>query len=364
MGKILLASDIHVHTHKNSLRRLQHCLDALKWIFETAIERDIKDVVFLGDLFQDREKIQVLCYLRTFEVIQKYTKDLNLYLLVGNHDMWFANKTDVSSIYPLGALENVRIIRNCETININGLDIDFLPFTLNPLKSLEAFSNKNSRVLFGHIALDGAQLNTFYKTQAEVSVEYDGDMVKVDTNQFTPWERVFLGHYHGEQRIGHVEYVGSPLQLNFAEAYQEKHVVILDTDNLSTEYVENTFSPRHLILVEGESIDFNDGNIQTKLDLNNTFVKFMPKDIASADIVDVRNNLIENFNILTLELMSPKAAEDESTKVKVEDAQSILMQDREGMLEEYMKVVGIPDGLDFEKLLNVGKQKCQKSQVE
>ena len=188
--------------------------------------------------------------------------------------MWFANKTDVSSIYPLSPIKGVRIIRKCETINIGGLDIDFLPFTLNPLKSIETFTNSKSRILCGHIALDGAKLNTFYKTQADVSVEYDGDMVKVDADQFKPWKRVFLGHYHGEQKVGHVEYVGSPLQLNFAEAFQKKHVVELDTEDLSTTYIEYTFSPHHIIMTED---DLEDG----RHDFKNSFIKCQPKDISA-----------------------------------------------------------------------------------
>ena len=235
MSNILLASDLHVHSHKNSQRRLIHCLEALEWIFKTAIERKIKNVLFLGDLFQDREKILTLPYQLTYEIINKYCgkngKGINLYLLVGNHDMWFADKSDISSVYPFGSIENVKIISRCETHNIEGLNVDFLPFTLNPPKSLAEFK-KRSPILCGHIALDGAQLNTFFKTQADVSVEYDGDMVKVDSSLLKDWQRVFLGHYHGEQRIEHVEYIGSPLQLNFAEAFQKKHIIILDTDDL------------------------------------------------------------------------------------------------------------------------------------
>ena len=46
MPKILLFADAHVHTHKNSLRRLQQCLDALKWAFQIAADREIELVSF------------------------------------------------------------------------------------------------------------------------------------------------------------------------------------------------------------------------------------------------------------------------------------------------------------------------------
>ena len=323
------------------------------------MHHEIHNIIFLGDLFQDREKIQVLPYQRTYEIISQYVGpsdcSLNLYLLIGNHDMWFADKCDISSVYPFGSVSNVRIINKCETINIGGLDIDFLPFTLNPLKSLDDFLGTSSRVLCGHLALHGAQLNTFYRTHADVSVEYDGDMVKVDSDKFTPWERVFLGHYHGAQRIGNIEYVGSPLQINFAEAFQKKHLVILDTETLTTQYVTNTFSPRHLIIRE-DKID--------KFDLDNTFVKLEPNDISATNLVDLKKRLMENHDILTFEFSSSKSDKDEETKTKIEDMQNILTQDREEMLEQYLKAKGVPEGLDFDRLLELGKHICEKSQIE
>lgn len=358
MAQILLCSDIHIHTHKNSLRRLQHCLDTLEWIFQTAVERDIDDVVFLGDLFQDRMKIQVLPYQRTYEIIEKYcgrNPKLNFHVLVGNHDMWYSNKTDISSVYPLGSIAGVHIINSCESRNIGGINIDFLPYTLNPLESLKSFALGNSDILCGHISLDGAQLNTFYKTQADVSVEYDGDMVKVDADKFSPWKKVFLGHYHGEQRIKHVEYVGSPLQLNFAEAFQQKHIVILNTETFEQEYVINDFSPKHLIISEDE-VD--------KYDLDNTFVKIIPKDITAADLAEMRNDLMESNEILTLEFSAPKVAKDDNTKNNIEDAQNVFAHGTEEMLEAYIKAVGVPEELDFDILLETGKILCQESQVE
>ena len=360
MAKLLLFADAHIHTHKGSLKRLQHCLDALKWALQTAVDRKIDNVLFLGDLFQDREKIQVLPYQRTYEIINSYCGGnpyLNLYMLIGNHDMWFANKTDVSSIYPFGSIKGIRIIRKCETINIGGLDIDFLPFTLNPLKSIEAFKQSQSKILCGHIALDGAQLNTFYKVQADVSVEYDGDMVKVGANKFQPWERVFLGHYHGEQKVGHVEYVGSPLQLNFAEAFQKKHVIELETEDLSTTYIENTFSPHHIIMTED---DWEDEHHVFK----NSFIKFQPKDISASWLVDFKRQVIEKDGALSFEITAPKPQEDEVTKERIKDAKDAFLMNREELLEEFLGQATFPENIDSDKLLAIGKNIMQESQIE
>src|ERR1700677_1359463 len=155
MSKVLLFSDIHIHPHKNSPDRLEDCLNALKWVFDVAHSRDIENIIFAGDLFQDRHKIQVYSYNKTFEILES-NKDIKLYLLLGNHDLWFHDKTDVSSIYPLRALPNITIISQPCKMEVANLLIDFIPFTFDPI---EVIPKDKARVMIGHLAIDGSLLN-------------------------------------------------------------------------------------------------------------------------------------------------------------------------------------------------------------
>lgn len=353
MAKYLIASDAHIHPHKNSLQRLEHCLDALEWIFLSAVQHDVKDVLFLGDLFQDRQKIQVLPYHKTYAIFQKYAaQGLNVYMLVGNHDMWYADRCDISSVFPFNAIKNVTVIAQPTTLEISGTKFDFLPYTHNPLESMKTFEQP-SRVLLGHVAIDGAKLNTFYKRIAEISVEYEGDMVAVNAAQFSKWERVFLGHFHAAQKIDNVEYVGSPLQLNFAEAFQEKHILILDGDTLKVEYLKNEFSPRHYIITDDE-LD--------KFDLRNSFVRIEPKDIASSTLVDIQNDLLKNRQALSVEVGDTPSNLNEQQEV--DDAKSIMMsKDKFSMLVDYLEVIDCSP-LNKDRLLEVGKALIEKSQVQ
>ena len=127
MSKVLIFGDVHCYPHKRSSERLQHCIDALDWVFSTAIERQIENVIFLGDLFHDRQKIDLLTYQKTYEVFEKYlinmaretidggghsrrTPPFKIYLLLGNHDLWHYTKWDVSSVTPLRAINGVNIV--------------------------------------------------------------------------------------------------------------------------------------------------------------------------------------------------------------------------------------------------------------
>lgn len=359
--KILIFSDIHIHPHKKSTERLNHCVDVLDWTFKTAIDKEIKNIVFLGDLFHDRQKIDVLTYQKTFEIFEKYlfNNDLNLFLLLGNHDLWHYQKLDVSSVNPLRRLPGVKIINSpsVEKITEDSEDFffGFLPYTHNPIEDLKKVeeewdskvSKKQNKILGGHISVDGAVWNTKYNTIAEVTIEHDGDMVRVGPKIFKNWDQVFLGHYHAQQKLNeNVEYVGSPLQLSFGEAFQNKHILIFDTQENHKEYIENDFSPKHYIISEKEL---------EKYQLKGNFVRLEVEDMADHQISEIRQSLVENSEVSSLEIKQVQKKEDHT----IDDAKSILYKEEE-MLEKYVEQAN--SNLDKEILIKIGSEICKTSE--
>ncbi len=343
MAKVLLYSDIHIHAHKGKEERLQDCLDCLYWVFQTAQERNIKDVIFGGDLFQDRRKISVYAYHQVYNIFAQF-KNLRHWLLLGNHDLWFYEKKDISSVIPFDGQPNVTVIDTPSTIEIAGLKFDFLPFTHDPITTIVENFPEKSKVLIGHIAVDGAFLNFRHHTQADVSVEIENDMVTVGKEIFTDYKRVFLGHYHGAQKLDDVvEYIGSTLQLTFNEADQEKHIIVLDTEDLSVEYITNEFSPRHYIL-KPEELD----NVEIK---SRDFVKTIA-DPSKANIIEIKTKILEKYPDITLTFTTDKKKE-----VEEEDKLQKFNLAEGDTLERYIQAAGY-ESLEYNKLLNLGKEIC------
>lgn len=348
-------SDLHCHMHKSSLARLDDCLRVLEWVFETAIKRGIKTIVFAGDLFQDRQKIHVISYEKTFRLIRGYCTahpDLKVFLLVGNHDMWYNEKWDVSSVAPLEAINNVKVIAQpCSVAVTDDCTMDFLPYTKNPVEDVKTHFIKKNSILISHIALDGAQLSALYHTKAEISVEFEGDMVKVGIDTFNGWKKVFLGHYHCAQKLSEsVEYIGSPLELNFGEAFQQKHIIVLDTKSLETEYVINDFSPKHLIIKESEVEHHN---------LEGNFVQVIVDDITSTDIIDMKKN-VKDRGFASLEFKEkPKKKERVSEEEHEELSEKFDITEGE-VLERWAKAKGFGN-LDLTKLIDIGQDIIRRS---
>jgi len=347
--EVLIFSDIHIHPHKRSNDRLEHCLKALDWVFDVAEQRGITQILFGGDLYHDRQKIEVYTYQRTFETLEKRLRGgkFKLYLLLGNHDLWYNDKTSVSSVIPLSALPGVQIISQPERLNIAGSNWDFIPFTHNPITTLEELKKKsgNPEYALGHIAIDGAILHgTQY---SDVAIEHDGDMVSVGVSLFDHYKHTFLGHYHAEQRVNEkVEYVGSPLELSFGEAFQKKHIIAFNGKTGKRTYIPNDFSPVHLV------IGIKD---KDKYDLTNNFVRIKVDDIGATDLVAMRKEMLESNNMGSLEIKQQKKILDQHV---IQDAKAILYTGDE-MLAKYVDEIG-PKNLDRDELLRIGRKICQK----
>ena len=355
--KILLTADVHVHKHKKSEERLQHCLDALLWIFDTAIKQSIDTVIICGDLFHEKQKVDVQTYQLAFKLFQHYCeKGLKVFVLMGNHDMYHKSQWEISSIIPLGAIPGIKIINSACTLDVEGHELSFLPYTENPIEDLRNLKNNSDyKILLGHLALDGAILNSVAHTISDVPVEHDGDMVHLTADHFNKWDQVFLGHYHCEQRLnGNVEYIGSPLQLSFGEAFSKKHVIIYNLDTHEKEYILNTFSPQHLIIKQKDIKKYN---------LIGNFVRLMVDDLSSTDIVDTRNSLLNEQSVATIEILqSPEKANDQS---QVEDARAILFK-KEEMIEQYVTMIsqeGKLGDLDILRLIEIGKALLEGKKV-
>jgi len=363
--KALIFSDLHCHQHKNSQSRLEDCIEVLEWIFNTAKSNNIDLIIFCGDLFHDRSKIDILTYQRVFETFQKHLccdDSPEIYLLLGNHDLFYYESKEVSSVYPLSSINKVKIISKPSVVDIRNYKVGFLPYTHDPINDLKQISlwemkENKYKVLFGHIAVHGALFNLTYGTKSDVQIEGDAGMTVVTPDIFDNYDRVFLGHYHAAQDLNHkVEYVGSPLQLSFGEMGQAKHIIIYDFDNDTKKYIANNFSHKHhrfnSIKEANDALNSNS--------FAGEFVEVYDENASSSEALELRQKFVSNkLSSYTIKQL-PKSKELEIVDVK--NAKSILSS-KDQMLNNFID--SIKDlKLDKNKLLEIGKLICNQKELE
>lgn len=334
MSKVLLFSDIHIHPHKKDNNRLKNCLDILPWVFKVAKENNIKNILFGGDFFHDRQKIDIFTYHKTFEVLnnEMSEQDFNLYLLLGNHDLWFYDDTSISSVFPLSLIKGVKVIDKPCRIKIEDSFWDFLPFTVNPVDSLKQIFKDNENTqpeyLLGHIAINNARMHKGHYS-SDIIVEHDGELVSVDSNIFSKYRHVFLGHFHSEQKVSkNIEYIGSPLQLSFGESFEKKHIIIFEPKTNKKQYIENDFSPKHIVC--------DDKNIDEH-SLTGNFVQVLVEDVSKIDLINLKKNISSNSEVLDLKIKQ-KTSQFKSKKSQDEKDKEIVFSsfNEKDMIEKYI----------------------------
>ncbi len=353
MSKVLIFSDLHCHPHQKSTKKLDNCLEVVDWVFRIAKERKIKNILFGGDLFHDRQKIEVSTYCKVYErFLNNMSDDFNLYLLLGNHDLFYYLKTNITSVYPFSTIKGVKVISDPSTINVDGYEVSWLPYTHDPEVDLAKIKNDSKRkVLIGHVAVDGAIWNSFGQL-SDVHVEHDGDMKKVTIDIFKGWDHVFLGHYHAEQKMSDsVEYIGSPLQLSWGEQKQIKHIIEFDLETGEKNYIENDFSPTH-IKIKLEELDKYPDNA-----FDNHYIDILTEDTCNPDLIEIRQKL-EDIGVGSIKF-TPVEKDLKDQVKNIEDAKSILTSDG-NIVEKYLEKAEV-NGLDKDKLLKIGNEIILKS---
>lgn len=343
---VLLFSDIHIHSHTGKSERLEDCLNTLQWVFDTAHKNDVQNIIFGGDLFQDRKYAEIYAYHKTFNLIRDNLKGINLFLLLGNHDLWFLDNTSISSVTPFSSLPNTKVISYPERLQIAGCTWDFLPFSVDPIDNIEYLKRLpgESQYAIGHLAINEAVLHG--NQISDVAVEHEGEMVRISVSLFEHYIHTFLGHYHKAQMVNSkVEYIGSPLQLSFGEAFQEKHCIIFNGKSKDKRYIVNDFSPKFL------QIDISE---KDKYDLKNNFVKIITSQSDTADIILLKKQILEKNNVGNLEIVLKNKKTDEHIVV---DAKAVL--ENKDMLEEFINQAG-SNNLKKDILLNIGRKICEE----
>ena len=130
-GKTLVFTDCHFGIRNNSIARLNILISVFKSIIKTVKQESISNVIFCGDAFHERVSINsntLNVALKCFSSLAKISK---VYLIVGNHDLYSKNTTDISSVNVFKDTPNITIIDKPLECTINGQLALFVPWLSN-----------------------------------------------------------------------------------------------------------------------------------------------------------------------------------------------------------------------------------------
>ena len=193
--------------------------------FPTLQERGIDTIIHMGDVVDRRKFIN---WKTVFQMREMFfdvccDNDINLHLIVGNHDTYFRNTNQVNSLsgLRLSDRENLQSTKNPQRLNWMEQSSSCRPWICdeNREQSIKAMEETTAQVLFGHLEVKGFEMHAGQYSQSGV-----------DASMFNKFDMAFSGHFHHKSDNGNIYYLGNQYQITWSDYKDAKGFHIFDTE--------------------------------------------------------------------------------------------------------------------------------------
>jgi DNA repair exonuclease SbcCD nuclease subunit len=237
MSKIAIITDTHFGARSDSTymhRSQQKFLDDI--FFPTLDEHGVQHVLHGGD-YGDRRKYINFATARFIEEHYRQplrARGLTEDVIVGNHDCFLRESTEVNSIQELYRHDaTIRVYTQPAELDLDGCGVLLLPWICdnNRAATEHAISTSNAQVVLGHLELNGFSM---YRGMPN----HEG----MDPSVFDRFPLVLSGHFHHRSAKPPVQYLGAPYPMVWSDYRDPRGFHILDTETLDLTFFANPYS--------------------------------------------------------------------------------------------------------------------------
>jgi len=307
LGKGTSIGKVGIGANLNS--RIIDQMNLLDWVLDRASEHSANEIIITGDIFEEPNPPANLITLFISWLMKCQAHDLNVHIIIGNHDILRCGNTYYSplDIITESDIENVYVYKHADTLFVGNFAYTLLPF--RDRKSFGSESNTDAltmvkevlsyelagipatykKILIGHFAIEGS---------IPVGDEID-DMTNelfCPVSMFAGYDYVWMGHVHKPQVMKskpYVAHIGSMDLSNFGESDQGKHIIIIDQESDKIWFKE-TLPTRKLkkisITIPKDTEDTTDFLIKELEKMDDDFEKSIVKleiSLASSDLKSI-----------------------------------------------------------------------------
>lgn len=272
-SRVAIFSDLHLGVHQDSEK--WHDI-AREWALkfrEDLVRNDIKDIIFCGDFFHVRAEVAVNTLHFASDFLDIF-KDFNLICLVGNHDAYYKDRSDVNSLAILKNHKNVTIVEQMTEFEAFGKKIVMCPWGVDESRIPKC------DLLLGHFEIANFRFNQYKVCEHGASA----------TSLLEKSKFIISGHLHQRQdreyRDGRILYVGNPFQMDFGDVNGIKGHYLLDLSDLSYAFRENVVSPKHHKVKLSDLVDIGSITDEVKEMLSGNFIKLVVDLKVSSEDMD------------------------------------------------------------------------------
>lgn len=206
----LLASDLHLTSNPAD----EYRWELFPWLTEQIRRAGAKTLVLCGDLTDAKDYHPSELVNRTVKVIDQMSALCDVMIIRGNHDYL----RDGHMFFEfLNALPHVNVItKPCDdgVTDPDGALTLYLPHTKTPMKDWSGFDFSNFAYVFMHQTAPGSLAGNGQAMGGE------------EMPLLNAAGKVFSGDIHVPQKVGPIEYIGSPYHVHFGDNFQTRVIEI------------------------------------------------------------------------------------------------------------------------------------------
>ena len=211
--KAVLFTDIHLGKSNDSRQHNVDCENFIIWMIEEAKKAGAETCFFLGDWHHNRSRINVSTINYTIANIERLSENFkNVYMITGNHDLYYRDKREINSIEFGRNLDNVHIIS--DIFNQDGVAI--VPWLVE--EEWKTIQDIECKYMMAHFELP------HFKMNAMVEMPDTGEL---RAENLTKPEFVFSGHFHKRQIKNNIYYIGNCFPHDFSDVGDDDRGITL-----------------------------------------------------------------------------------------------------------------------------------------
>ena len=267
-GKVLVFTDLHLGLKGASKKRLAICVKVVKDIIAYAKNNGISTCVFCGDWHHTRVSTENNVLNVSYKLMSALAKHLKVYAILGNHDIYMKNSSDINSMVIFNDIENVEVVGSLKEVDINGKLGLFIPWQTD----VTELEKDKYDFMFGHFEISYKYLLQAYIEQHSETKKADYSLQKKIDNDnligpknetksaqlvgdFVEHAKkggtVFAGHIHTRKEFlakgRNFVFVGSPYQQTLGEKDTQCGFYVIDEDG-KHKFIEIDDVPKHVEL--------------------------------------------------------------------------------------------------------------------
>ena len=294
-------------------------------------QNDVRIIFQLGDLFDRRKFINFNtlheCKRYFFDALE--SNNIELITLLGNHDIYWKESLQVSSTgLILGEYTNVLLMDEPFTYKIDGTTIDIIPWICkeNETEIFKFIDESKSDLCIGHFEIAGFPM--YRGMNAEEGLSHE---------MFAKYERVLSGHYHTKSKAENIEYIGTPYEMTWQDAYDPKGFSVFDTQTRELEFIQNPFTIHTKLNYD----DRGDQVWPTQVDLKDKYVKIVVTSKTNLYTFDQYITDVYNQDPAEVKIIEDLSEFNEGTV-----GEEINLEDTLTVLSEYVESVQTTENKD------------------